>query len=108
MDKQQLARFCKRRYQTLEIVGCGSVTIQSFSELERATILDSSEGSVARQHSLMIVYSLVDPAKNHLRIFSDDDVEDVCKMDAAISSQLVDAISSHCMDTVTYEDSAKN
>lgn len=92
----------KRRYADVTIREFGTVRIQSMTAGEQARIAAASFESnekkradkLSQVQALYIATCLVD--EQNARIFSDNEVEHVLRMDARIAAKIYDAISKHC------------
>lgn len=103
----------KRRYTTVEIDGFGEVRLQSITAGEQAEIEasgytdDKKERAkqMAQWQARYICKCVVGADGN--RVFSDDELEHVLRMDSGVTAPLYEAITQHCR-MVGVEDAEKN
>lgn len=104
--RDRLLGSVKRRYSTAEVAGLGLVRMQSLTELERAQIEQVASTDVTRMRAQLIALSLVDD-EGH-RLFADQEVETILKMDSRLTGELSTAVMLHVGRQDTTEDEVKN
>lgn len=104
--RDKLLGSVKRRYSTADIAGLGQVRMQSLTELERAQIEQVATTDVTRMRAHLIALSLVDDDGN--RLFADQEVETILKMDSRLTGDLSTAVMLHVGRQDATEDAVKN
>lgn len=101
--RDQLRKRCQRRYRELTIDGI-DFRLQSMTEAERSSVELSP---LPRLRAVLIATCLVDEDGDRLYTDSDEDIDELLKLDSRITVPLSDAISDHCQ-VAELEELVKN